>query len=275
MNRSVKGVTDHESRVQMTGKRLPSRAEVSHTSRAAALCASFVLLALTLPACSWFPAVDLSPTYTPPEYVVPASWHGSSPFVEATPADSELRPDWWKLYDDPVLNRLIEQAMAANPDLQAAAERFVQARDVMMKARSQYLPQIGLGFGASNNRISNEKLFRPEGIHLTQHTVELGGIASWEPDFWSALRNATRVEIYRAEERAADYGLARLSLQAEIASDYFMLRGLRRAGRDLYAIDRLSTKSRSTSSRGSSPARSRRHSTSPASNLCCSAPRRN
>ncbi|HSL05123.1 MAG TPA: efflux transporter outer membrane subunit, partial [Nitrospiraceae bacterium] len=65
----------------------------------------------------------------------------------------------------------------------------------------------------------------PEGIDGTQHTVELGGIAAWEPDFWSALRNATRVEIYRAEERAADYGLARLSLQAEIASDYFILRG--------------------------------------------------
>ncbi len=206
-------------------KRVPSKAEVLRTSRAAALCAGFILLALTLPACGWFPAVDLSPTYTPPQYVVPASWHGSSPFVEAKPADSELRPDWWKLYDDPVLNRLIEQAMAVNPDLQAAAERFVQARNMMMKARSQYLPQIGLGLGGSNNRISNEKLFRPGGIDLTQHTVELGGIAAWEPDFWSALRNATRVEIYRAEERAADYGLARLSLQAEIASDYFILRG--------------------------------------------------
>ena len=210
----------------MTCKRLPSRAEVSHTGRAAALCASFLLLALTLPACStWFPAVDLAPTYTPPEYVVPASWHGSSPFVEAMPADAELRPDWWKLYDDPVLTKLIEQALAANPDLQAAAERFVQARYAMMKARSQYIPQLGIGLGASNNQISNEKLFRPENIPRVQQTVELGGLASWEPDFWSALRNATRVEIYRAEERAADYGLARLSLQAEIASNYFTLRG--------------------------------------------------
>ncbi|HEY6262331.1 MAG TPA: efflux transporter outer membrane subunit, partial [Nitrospiraceae bacterium] len=202
------------------------RAELSNTSRATALCASFLLLALTLPACSWWgPAVDLAPSYEPPQYVVPISWRGSSPFMEAKPADGELRLDWWKLYDDPVLNRLIEQAIAANPDLQAAAERFVQARYVMMKARAQYLPQIGLGFGSSNNRISNEKLFRPEGIDLTQHTVELGGIAAWEPDFWSALRNATRAEIYRAEERAADFGLARLSLQAEIASDYFTLRG--------------------------------------------------
>ena len=198
---------------------------MSRTSRAAALCACFMLLALTLPACNWFPAVDLSPRYTPPQYVVPASWHGSSPFVEAMPADGELRPDWWKLYNDPVLDRLIEQALAANPDLQAAAERFVQARYVMMKARAQYLPQVGLEFGASHNRQSFEKLFRSPDSPLQQGTVELGGIASWEPDFWSALRNATRAEIYRSEERAADYGLARLSLQAEIAADYFTLRG--------------------------------------------------
>ncbi len=209
----------------MTGEPLRSRAEVSRTSRAAARCASLVVLALTLPSCNWFPAVDLSPSYEPPQYVVPASWRGSSPFVEAKPADSELRQDWWKLYDDPVLNRLIEQALAANPDLQAAAERFVQARYVMMKARSQYLPQIGLEFGASHNRQSFERLFRAPDSPLQQSTVDLGGIASWEPDFWSALRNATRVEIYRAEERAADYGLARLSLQAEIAADYFTLRG--------------------------------------------------
>ena len=54
--------------------------------------------------------------------------------------------------------------------------------------------------------------------------MSTGGIASWELDFWSALRNATRVETYRAEERAADYGLARLSLQAEIAANCFTLR---------------------------------------------------
>jgi len=188
----------------------------------------FLLVIFSLSACSWFPAVDLAPKYKPPQYVVPASWHGSSPFVEATPADGELRPDWWKLYGDPVLDRLIEEAIDANPDLQAAAERFVQARDEMMKARSQYIPRIGTGFEASHNRQSDDRLFRPEGegVHTQQSTLLLGGLASWEPDFWSRLRNATRAEIYRAEERAADWGLARLSLQAEIASTYFMIRGL-------------------------------------------------
>ncbi|WP_455379409.1 efflux transporter outer membrane subunit [Petrachloros mirabilis] len=181
---------------------------------------------LTLSACSdWLPHVDLAPPYQPPQYVVPASWHGASPFVEAKPSDNVLRQDWWKTYDDPVLDRIEEQAMAANPDLQAAAERFVQARDMMMKARSRRIPQVGVGVEGSRNRQSEEALFRPPNIPIQESSVSLGGIASWEPDFWSAIRNETRVEIYRAEERAADYGLARLSLQAEIAANYFTLRG--------------------------------------------------
>lgn len=187
----------------------------------------WVLLALTLPACSdWFPRANLAPTYEPPQYVVPASWHGTSPFVEAKPSDDELRPDWWKLYTDPVLDKLVEQAMAANPDLQAAAERFVQARNLMMKARAQYQPQVGIDFGGSHQRQSFERLFRPENSPLQGATMDLGGLASWEYDLWSALRNAARVETYRAQERAADWGLARLSLQAEVASDYWLLRGL-------------------------------------------------
>lgn len=182
------------------------------------------LLLFGMTACTSFPAVDLAPPYQPAEFVVPASWHGASPFVEAKPSDGELRADWWTLYNDPILNKFEEQAMAENPDLQAAAERFVQARDVMMQVRSQYIPHVSLGFDASNNRESANHLFRPPNIPLQGTTVTSGGLASWEPDFWSALRNATRVETYRAEQRAADYGLARLSLQAEIASNYFTLR---------------------------------------------------
>lgn len=187
---------------------------------------SLVLVALLLPACSdWLPRANLAPTYEPPEYVVPASWHGSSPFVEATPSDAELRPDWWKMYGDPVLDKLVEQAMEANPDLQAAAERFVQARNLMMKARAQYLPQIGIEFGGSHQRQSFERLFRAPESPLQQATMELGGLASWEYDLWSALRNTAQVETYRAQERAADWGLARLSLQAEVGTDYWLLRG--------------------------------------------------
>ncbi|MCA9499036.1 MAG: TolC family protein, partial [Nitrospira sp.] len=211
--------------IPMMSDRLPLRLKGWRIFLSRAWRYGLFLLTLNLPACNWFPAVDLAPSYEPPQYVVPASWKGASPFVEAKPSDDELRPDWWQLFNDPILNSLEEQAMAANPDLQAAAERFVQARDMMMRARSQYLPHAGLGFGASNNRQSDNSLFRGLGEDNREVTITTGGLASWEPDFWSALRNATRAELYRAEERAADYGLARLSLQAEIGANYFTLRG--------------------------------------------------
>lgn len=203
-------------------------ARTSAVVRAWARRGSLILLALTFPGCNgdWLPHVDLAPEYQPPQYVVPTSWRGASPFVEATPSDGELRQEWWRMYDDPVLNRLEEQAMAANPDLQAAAERFVQARDMMMMARSRRIPHVGLGLGATDNKQSANRLFRAPGEPTYDSSIFDTGIASWEPDFWSAIRNATRVELYRAEERAAEYGLARLSLQAEIAANYFTLRGL-------------------------------------------------
>jgi outer membrane protein, multidrug efflux system len=204
-----------------------TRQEVLRIFLARARRYGMLLLALNLSACSgdWLPHVDLAPAYEPPQYVVPASWHGETPFVEAKPSDGELRPDWWKLYDDALLNNLIEQAMAANPDLQAAAERFVQARDVMMQVRSQRIPQVGLGGKGADSRNHVDPLRIPGDLALTGPVGVGAGLASWEPDFWSAIRNRTLVETYRAEERAADWGLARLSLQAEIAADYFTLRG--------------------------------------------------
>ena len=170
--------------------------------------------------------IDMSPKYDAKKLVVPATWRGTSPFVEAQPSDAAVRKDWWKLFQDPVLERLVADAMVQNPDMHAAAERFIQARDEMMKARSRLIPRIGIGAGASDNRQSENALFRSASSPITDNELTGGGLASWEPDFWSKLRNMTRVEIYRAEERAAEFALVRLGIQAELAHSYFTLRGL-------------------------------------------------
>jgi outer membrane protein, multidrug efflux system len=194
--------------------------------------ASLLTTVMLLSGCNAVPHVDLAPAYEPVELVVPDSWRGSGPFLRAKPSDDEIRSDWWKLFHDPVLNRLEVQAMEANADLQAAAERFVQARDMMMKVQSRLMPQIGLNAGASDNKQSTNALFRAPnfgnygGSPIYDSMVTSGSLASWEPDFWSAIRNSTRAQIHLAQEKAAEFWLARLSLQAELATDYYILRGL-------------------------------------------------
>jgi NodT family efflux transporter outer membrane factor (OMF) lipoprotein len=190
-------------------------------NRAVLVCA-----ALVLPGCINRGAIDLAPKYELTQFELPPEWHGSSPFVEAHPSDDIIRADWWKIFDDPVLDALEEQAMEANPDLEAAAERFMQARDMMMKSRSKLIPHIGAAAVPRVGRESESRLFRAPNAPRSDQGIGLAGLAQWEPDFWSQIRNETRSQIYAAQQRAAEYGLARLSLQAELASDYFMLRGI-------------------------------------------------
>ncbi|MCI1437170.1 MAG: efflux transporter outer membrane subunit [Acetobacter indonesiensis] len=170
-------------------------------------------------------ACDLAPTYQAPHFIVPASWHGQGLFHDAQPQETVMRSDWWTLFTDPTLNTLEAQAMAGNADLQAAAERFIQARSIVMEARSDLLPHFALAFGSSNNKSSSDRLFRYKGP-ITATDEFYGGMASWEPDIWSSIRNRVRAQKYYAQAQAAQYASARLSLQAELATDYFALRGL-------------------------------------------------
>jgi outer membrane protein, multidrug efflux system len=190
--------------------------------RATALISSAVCAAL-LSGC------DLAPVYDPPQFILPASYQGSGPFTVANP-DEALSPrgDWWTLFGDPELNQLEEELGRANPTLQAAADAYAQARSLAAQAQSHLLPQVGASAGVSENKSSTRRLFRnPTGRSpLQESSNEFGVAASWEPDFWHALRNGAHQQKRLAQASAADLANARLSLQAELASDYIALRGL-------------------------------------------------
>lgn len=171
-------------------------------------------------------ACDLAPDYHPAQFVVPDSWHGSGPFQVATPQDGILRSDWWTLYNDPILNDLEKRVEALNPDLQAQAEIFTQARTLAVEAESSLFPQLGMAVGGSNNKRSANNLFRAHDDQVTMSSQYYSGVATWEPDFWSLIRNRTRQQEILAQQQAAEYALARLSLQTELARNYMILRGL-------------------------------------------------
>src|ERR1700692_5012691 len=87
---------------------------------------------------------DLAPPYDPPHFLLPESYQGSGPFRVAHPDDELLpRGDWWTLLDDSQLNQLEDQLGRANPNLQAAAEAYTQARNLGAEAPSGVYPPGG------------------------------------------------------------------------------------------------------------------------------------
>jgi outer membrane protein, multidrug efflux system len=172
---------------------------------------------------------DLAPAYRPPEYVLPANYQGSPPFKIAQPLDTLPRGPWWERFGDPTLNQLEQQLTAENPNLAALAEQYTQARDLAAEARAGLFPQLNANGQLSDNKQSQQRLFRP---NTTGANVEASNqilmSASWEPDFWRQIRNSTRAQERLAQSSAAAVAAARLSLQAELANDYIALRGLDR-----------------------------------------------
>ena len=172
---------------------------------------------------------DLAPVYEPPQFILPASYQGSGPFRVANP-DEELSPrgDWWTLFGDEQLNQLEEQLQRANPTLRAAADAYAEARSLTAEAQSARAPQVGAEAGVSENKESVNQLFRSpnSSAPIRDMSSQFGVAASWEPDFWRALRNRAHVQKRLAQASAADLATARLTLQAELANSYIALRGL-------------------------------------------------
>jgi len=172
---------------------------------------------------------DLAPVYDPPHFLLPESYQGSAPFRVAHPEDVlSPRGNWWTLLGDAQLNQLEEQLGRANPTLQAAAEGYAQARNLAVEAQSALFPQVSMQVLVSDNKQSAHRLFRNSSSTgpSEEASNEIGAAASWEPDFWHAIRNSAHTQKRLAQASAADLATARLSLQAELANDYVAVRGL-------------------------------------------------
>ncbi|MBS1071417.1 efflux transporter outer membrane subunit [Gluconobacter cerinus] len=172
---------------------------------------------------------NLAPEYHPQKFLYPEGWEGKGVMGNARPADDALRSDWWTMFKDPILNEMETRMLQVNPDLQAAAEAFTQARDVAREAESKLYPQLTGAAHMSYNKGSVGRLYnnpRTSSSLVYESNQAYSGAATWEPDFWDSIRNSTRMEKNLAQATAAEYASAKLSLEAELASDYIALRGL-------------------------------------------------
>jgi multidrug efflux system outer membrane protein len=162
----------------------------------------------------------LGPDYRRPDNPTPAAYR----FEQNATTDSIADTGWWQVYQDPVLQSLIREALANNLDVRIAAARIDQARAALGSARLQQLPQISASGGATRQRTSLYEL--PAGIPALGDVFSLEGSLSYEIDFWGKYRRAT--EAARAQLLQSAYAKQDVlaGLVASVATAYFTLQTL-------------------------------------------------
>lgn len=129
-----------------------------------------------------------------------------APFIGAagpTVTAAELQGDWWRLYRDPVLDRLVGDALAANTDIRVAVARIERARASLRGARSEGLPQTTIGASATYGRVSQSQV--PAGADREFRTIDGGIDVSYELDLFGRVKRgveASRADLGAVQEDA-------------------------------------------------------------------------
>lgn len=168
----------------------------------------------------------VGPKYVRPTAIVPPAYKEPENFKQAQPSDAIAKGKWWEIYGDPQLNALEEQVNVSNQTLKAAQQQFLEARAALRIARAGYFPTISVAPTAAGNRQSQNKALFSTGEVVTYADYQLPVDAAYEPDVWGRVRRTVEAARSEVQASSADLANVQLSLQAELALDYFQLRGL-------------------------------------------------
>jgi NodT family efflux transporter outer membrane factor (OMF) lipoprotein len=175
-------------------------------------------------------ACTVGPNYVRPTADTPAAFKEMDGWKTAQPRDQELRGRWWEMYNDPLLNDLEEQISISNQNLVQAAAQFRQARALVQSARSGFLPTVSGGAsvtrGQSSSNLGNQNQTFVQNSRSPSTSYSLSVDAVWEADLWGRVRRTVESNEAGAQASAADLDALRLSVQAELAQNYFQLRAL-------------------------------------------------
>src|SRR3984957_4231225 len=186
-----------------------------------------VLLIVALEGCTVGPKYVRPTVPTTPAYKeeAPGSFKEPDQWQTAHPADQTSRGNWWEIFGDPELNKLEEQIADSNQDLKVAEARFRQARAAIRFNRAAQFPTLSTSPSASYVKSSDFSPSFPSKIQQSSKgDFELPFDLSYELDLWGRVRRSVAAAREEAQASSADYATAKLSLEAELAMDYFELR---------------------------------------------------
>ncbi|MCH8619737.1 efflux transporter outer membrane subunit [Undibacterium sp. TS12] len=164
---------------------------------------------------------SVGPDYQRPALETPASL---ATLASGKPVAAVDFAAWWKSFQDPVLNNLLDEATANNQDLLLAAARIEEARAVAVGTNSNRYPSVDANLGASRSRTSENAGKLGTGASPYSKDFQLGLTASYEVDFWGKLARADEAARARLLAQEANRGLVQSSLYANVAQTYFSLR---------------------------------------------------
>jgi NodT family efflux transporter outer membrane factor (OMF) lipoprotein len=187
--------------------------------RLAASCAAAIAI---------FAGCTVGPNYVHPTADVPTAFKETPPnWKQAQPSDAISKGKWWEIYQDPRLNELEEQINVSNQTLKAEQEQFAQARAALKITRSNFFPTVGTTPSVSRTHLApNQPLYNAATESKDYNTFTIPVDVTWEPDLWGRVRRSVEASRSEAQATGADLANVSLSLHAELASDYFLLRGL-------------------------------------------------
>lgn len=177
-----------------------------------------LLLALALGGCA-----PMGPDYKRPQLDLPERY----PENAAGPGTAVPMPaNWWRLYQDPLLDKLVAAGLAQNTDVKLAVARLEEAEAVLREANATLFPQIDANASAGRTRSSTRAAPLPPGATAIRNNYQLSANTSFEIDFWGRLRRLR--EAVRAQYIGTRYGrdVVALTLAAAISQTYFTVRSL-------------------------------------------------
>lgn len=164
----------------------------------------------------------VGPEYETPHAAVNDRWDGQSQGADAPEPPS---PRWWESFNDPTLSDLVREATRQNLTLRAAGLRVLEARAARGVAVGEFFPQLQEAFGSVvANQLSDSG---PEGAGDRSFTnAEIGLQAAWELDFWGRFRRGVEAADAEVLLTVADYDAVLVTLAAEVATSYVLIRSL-------------------------------------------------
>jgi NodT family efflux transporter outer membrane factor (OMF) lipoprotein len=173
-------------------------------------------------------ACAVGPDYHRPPVDTTANYKEAGDWKPSEPNDVLSRGPWWKIFHDDALDALEAQIDISNQNVKAAEAAFEQSRALVAQARAGFWPTIAASFGAQRqggSEVVTNGVGIPTGTaSRTANTFTAGVSANWDIDIWGRIRRTTESNVASAEANSAALAAARLSAQAEVATDYFELR---------------------------------------------------